>query len=87
MGTMYSNSTDELPPEMPKPLGKEVNINVFVDADHAGNKKTRRSHTGIIVYINMAPIIWYSKQQTTVKTSNFSFDLIALRIATEMIEG
>jgi hypothetical protein len=33
-----------------------------VDANHAGNKVTRRSHTGIIIFVQNAPIIWYSKE-------------------------
>ena len=53
---------------MPKPLGKSVDINAFVDADHAGNKVTRRSHTGVLIYCNMAPILWYSKKQNTIES-------------------
>ena len=62
-------------------------ISVFVDADHAGNKVTRRSHTGIIIYCNLSPVLWYSKRQNTVETSTFGSEFVALRIATEMVEG
>ena len=48
---------------------------------------TRRSHSGILIYINNTPIIWYSKRQNTVESSSFGFEFIALRIATEMIES
>ena len=58
-----------------------------VDADHAANKVTRRSHTGIIIYCNLSPVLWYSKRQNTVETSTFSSEFVALRIATEMVEG
>jgi hypothetical protein len=47
--SFYENLEEELPPQMPKPLGNPVNIHVFVDANHAGNVVTRRSHTGILV--------------------------------------
>lgn len=87
MREVYTDAEDEVPPCMPKPLGKEVNINLFVDADHAGNRVTRRSHTGILLYVNMAPIMWYSKRQNTVETSTFGSEFIALRIATEMNES
>ena len=40
----------------PEPLGREIQINCFVDADHVGNIVTRRSHTGIIIFLNMALI-------------------------------
>jgi hypothetical protein len=40
---------EELPPKMPKLWGQRVTISAFVDANHAGNKVTRRLHTGIII--------------------------------------
>ena len=64
-----------------------MQIDFFVDADHAGDVVSRRSHTGIIIFVNRAPIIWYSKRQNTVETSTFGSEFIALRIATELIEG
>ena len=33
----------------------------------------------------MAPVIWYSKRQTTVESSTFGSEFVALRIATELI--
>ena len=35
----------------------------------------------------MAPIIWFSKKQNTVESSTFGAELIALKIATELIES
>ena len=87
MKDLYHEAEDPIPYKMPKPLGKEVNINCFVDSDHAGNCVTRCSHTGIMIYLNMAPIIWYSKRQNTIETSTFGAELIALNIATELIES
>ena len=48
---------------MPEALGKYVVIKAYVDANHAVNMADRRSHSGIIIYINNVPIIWYIKQQ------------------------
>jgi hypothetical protein len=39
----------------------------FVDANHAGNVITRRSHTGILLFVQNAPILWFSKKQNTVE--------------------
>ena len=83
----YPDSKIEYPPNMPSPRGMPVVISVFVDADHAGNTKTRRSYTGIIVNINSAPILWYSKRQNTVETSTFGSEIIALKIAVDMIQS
>ena len=46
---------------MPEALDKSVSINAYVDDNHAGNMVNRRSHSGIIIYVNNATIIWYSK--------------------------
>jgi hypothetical protein len=51
----YPDATEPIPPNAPEPRGKPVQINCFVDADHAGNKVTRRSHSGILIYLNSAP--------------------------------
>ena len=81
----YPDAVEAIPTNAPEPRGKAVQINCFVDADHAGNLVTRRSHTGILIYLNMAPIFWYSKKQNTVETSTFSSEFVALKIATEKI--
>jgi hypothetical protein len=70
---------------MPEPKGKSVLISCFVDANHAGNVITRRSHTGIIVYVQNAPIIWFSKRQNTVEASSFGSEFVVLRTAKDML--
>ena len=42
---------------------------------------------GILIYVNRAPIIWFSKRQNTVETSTFRSELVALRIAVEKIQA
>ena len=46
---------------------------------------TRRSHTGILTFLNMAPVCWFSKRQNTVESSTFSSEFIALKTAVEHI--
>jgi hypothetical protein len=58
---------------------------VFCDADHAGNKITRRSHTGILMYLIGAPIMWFSKKQNRVEANTSSSELISMRIARDTI--
>jgi hypothetical protein len=63
----YGNVTEELPPNMPEPWGRRSEIiSAFVDANHAGNVITRRSHSGIFLFVQNAPIIWFSRRQNTV---------------------
>ena len=54
----YPDAVKEIDPEDPTPLGKPVRMTCFVDADHAGDKITRRSYTGVIILLNNAPISW-----------------------------
>jgi hypothetical protein len=85
MKEYYPDAIDHIPPNAPEPLGKPIQINCFVDSDHAGNAVTRRSHTGILIFLNMAPTSWYSKRQNTVESSTYSSEFIALKTATEQI--
>jgi hypothetical protein len=82
--SFYENIEEELPPRMPEPLGNPVNIHVFVDANHAGNVVTRRSHTGILVFVQNSPILWVSRRQNTVETSTFGSEFVALRNARDV---
>ena len=81
----YGDVEEEIPPFAPPPLGRAVDIFCFVDADHAGNLLTRRSHTGVLIYVQNAPIIWYSKKQNTVESSSFGSEFVAMRAARDMI--
>lgn len=58
-----------------------------MDADHTGNRIIRYSHTGILIYLNAASILWYSKAQAIVETSTFGSEFVAMRIAVEMIQA
>ena len=75
----YGDVKEQLPPSMPKPLGAEVILRLYVDADYAGDGSTRRSRTGFFVFLNEAPIFWLSKKQTRIKNSVFGSEFIAMR--------
>ena len=81
----YPDAEEELPPNMPTKMGKPVRITCYVDADHAHDQQTRRSVTGIILLVNGTPIKWMSKRQKTVESSTYGLELVAARIAAEMV--
>ena len=83
----YPEAEEPIPPNAPKTRGHGVVKSSFVDADHAGCKATRRSHTGVFVFVNKAPILWHSKRQNTVETSTFGSEFCALKTAIDMVEG
>lgn len=77
---LYGNVEEELPPNMPAPWRHLVTISAFVDANHAGNVVTQCSHSGILIYVQNAPIIWYSMRQNTVEAATFGSKFVALCI-------
>ena len=83
----YRDAKEKIPPDAPKPRGRYVTTHCFVDANHAGCKKTRKSVTGVLIFINKAPVIFYSKKQNTVEVSTFGAEFVAMRTAVEMIEA
>jgi hypothetical protein len=72
---------------MPEARGKPVQMICFVDADYAGDQVTRRSRTGVLLYLNRSPILWYSKKQGSVETSTFGSEFMALKTAVDMVMG
>ena len=83
----YPDAKEAIPHDMPEPRGEPVSMTCFCDADHAGCLQTRRSHTGVIIFVNRAPILWHSKRQNTVETASFGSEFVAMKTAIEMIEA
>ena len=53
----YRDAQEPILVDMPEPRGKVVTTHCFVDANYAADKVTRRSQTGILIFINRAPIM------------------------------
>lgn len=83
----YRDAKEAIPPNMPEARGRDVTITCFVDANHAGNVRDRKSQTGVLIFVNKAPVHWYSKRQNTVEASTFGAEFCAMRCAVEMIES
>jgi hypothetical protein len=72
---------------MPPPLGKDVDLCMMVNSDHAGEKRIRCSRTEFFIFCNLAPIVWLSKQQATIKTSVFGAEFVAVKHGIKMLRG
>jgi hypothetical protein len=83
----YGDVKEELPPDMPKPLGREVDLRLYVDSSHASDKSNRRSRTGFFVFLNSALIQWCSKKQPTIETSVFGAEFVAMKHGIETVRG
>jgi hypothetical protein len=81
----YPDASEEIPKDPPPEIEPRFRMTVYVDADHAHDLVIRRSITGILVMLNNTPIRWISKSQKTVETSTYGSELVASRIATELI--
>ena len=52
----YSDVKKCILPDMPEPLGKEVLLRLYMDADYTGDGSNRISRSGFFVFLNKAPI-------------------------------
>eukprot|EP00957_Ditylum_brightwellii_P027061 2045980-Ditylum_brightwellii.AAC.1 len=53
----YGDAKVPIPHNAQETRGKEVDLRLFIDSDHVGDKINRRSRTGIFVYLNIAPVL------------------------------
>jgi hypothetical protein len=82
----HRDASEAIPGNMPTARGNCMMTNCFVNANHAGNTETRRSQTGILLFCNGAPTIWFSKRQNSVEASTSGSEFTAMKNAIEMIE-
>ena len=58
----YRDAEEAIPPNISEPRGPPMSTSAFVDADLAGDRKNRRSQTGVLIFCNKALTYWYSKR-------------------------
>ena len=85
--TYYGDVTKAIPPNAPDLRGKYVDLRMWVDSDHAGDKVTRRLCTGHFIFLNTALINWLSKKQATIEGSVFGSDFIAMKTGFGALRG
>ena len=61
---------------------KGIELEGWVDADHAGCTETRRSTTGYLFKLGDSPIVWRSTRQSTVSKSTVEAEYVAASEAT-----
>ena len=71
--------------DFPTPYGVELCTSVFFDVDHAPHDDhvTRRSLSGIIVFVSSTLVIWQSKCQGCIAMSTYCAKFISMRSAVE----
>jgi hypothetical protein len=81
----HLDGEEELPPNMPEPRGQGFVNSSKVDGDHASDSVTSRSRTGFLVWINSCLVYFLSKKQTSVETSSFGSDFVAMKQCCEYL--
>jgi len=81
----YPDSEELLDPATPTPLFDEISITAFVDSDHAHDKLTRRSITGLIIFVGRTPVFYQSKRQGAIETSTYGAEFLAMKTAVEEV--
>ena len=84
-GGFYGGVEEDDLPRMIEPLGEPVSTSTSVDSDHASNVVTRKSNTGILLFLLNGLIKDFSKKQNTVESSTFGSELVALCISRDLI--
>ena len=82
---IYGDVHELVPEDAPKPLGHNVVLTHYVDANLYHDSLTGRSVTGILHMLNATPIEWYSKKQATVETATYGSEFVAARTCVEQI--
>jgi hypothetical protein len=85
--SMYGDVKEMIPSDATIYRVNEVDMRMFVDSDHAGEQLTRRSRTGFVIYLNIAPIVWFSKRQPTMEARVFGAEFVAIQNGIETCRG
>lgn len=79
----YPDAHEDVSTDFPPCYGRELETAVFFDADHAHDHVTRRSISGLLVFVGSTPVIWQSKRQGCIATSTYCAEFISMRSAVE----
>ena len=58
----YGDAIKAIPTNAPDPRGKPVDLLMWTDSDHVGDKETRRPRTGHFIVMNTVLFAWLSKE-------------------------
>ena len=83
--TVYGAIEEIIPDDAPEPLGKQVVLTHYVDANLMHCMLTGRAMTGILHLLNKTPVDWFSKKQSTVETATFGSKFLATRTCIKQV--
>ena len=85
IGQNSEGAMEAIPPNVTLSRGKVVDLCMFIDSNHAGNKEIRISKTKFMMYMSMSLIYWYSMMQTTIETPVFGADFVSMKVVIDTL--
>ena len=83
--SVYSGACEQIPHDIPKPLGNHVQTTHYVDANLHHDLATGKAVTAVLHFLNQTPIDAYTKRQSTVETATYGSEFVAARTAVDQI--
>ena len=83
----YGDVKEAIPTNAPEPRGKDTDLRLMVDSDHADDKVCQHLRTGFYIFLNLALIAWVSQRQPTNETSVFGAKFVAMKHGVETLRG
>ena len=83
--TVCQNVKEQIPKDIPKPLGKRVITTTFLAANLLHDIVTGKSVTAVLHFVNTTPTDWFLKRKATVETATYGSEFVAAKTATEEI--
>ena len=83
--SVYSGACEQIPHDIPKPLGKHVQTTHYVDANLHHDFASGKAVTAALHFLNQTPIDAYTKRQSTVETATYGSEFVAARTAVDQI--
>ena len=68
---VYSGACEQIPHDIPKPLGKHVQTTHYEDANLHHDLATGKAVTAVLHFLNQSQIDAYTKRQSTVETATY----------------
>jgi len=79
----YPDAMEQKDDKLPMPLFDELAISAYVDSDHAHDKVSRRSITGIIIFVGGGFAL--ARRQGAIERSTYSAEFMAMKTAVEEV--
>ena len=83
--SVYSGACEQIPHDIPKPVGKHVQTTHYADANLHHDLATGKAGTSVLHFLNQTPIDAYTKRQSTVETATYGSEFVAARTAVDQI--